>query len=64
LPGKVTLKYKNAYYKLVKKENLEKIKRILKKRKYLDRHIVDKINIEEKQGLPYLYLQVDSYERL
>ncbi len=54
--------YKNTYYSVVTKANLEKIKHILNEHEYYDENTVEQIEYEEKDNLPYFILTVDSAE--
>jgi hypothetical protein len=54
--------YKDTYYRLVTKANLEQIKHILNEHEYYDKNTVEQIEYEEKDNLPYFILAVDSAE--
>ncbi len=54
--------YKDTYYRLVTKANLEQIKHILNEHEYYDKNTVEKIEYEGKDNLPYFILAVDSAE--
>jgi hypothetical protein len=52
--------YKNTYYNLVTRDNLEEVKKIIKNQGYYDSTTIDKIQYRELNGLPYFLLIVDS----
>ncbi len=54
------ISYKDTYYNLVKRENLEGIKRIIKDHGYYDSTSIEKIQYRELKGLPHFFLTVDS----
>jgi len=56
--------YKNIYFSLVKKANLDKIKHILNEAGYYNEDTVEEIEYEEKDNLSYFSLTVDSSEHL
>lgn len=58
------LNYKDAYFKLMKIGNFEEIKKILREQEYYSSCVIDEIELKKEDGLPYLYLLVDSFERL
>ncbi len=58
------LNYKDAYYKFMKIGNFEEIKKILREQEYYSSCVIDEIEFRKKDGLPYLYLLLDSFERL
>ncbi len=55
--------YKKMYYQVVKKSNLVKIKRILKKQGHYDIATIEKIEFNKKDNLPYLCITFDSSEQ-
>lgn len=52
--------YKNTYYNLVTRENLEEIKKIIKFQGYYDSTTINKIQYRELNNLPHFFLTVDS----
>lgn len=52
--------YKNTYYNLVTRDNLEGVKKIIKNQGYYDSTTIDKIQYCELNSLPYFLLIVDS----
>lgn len=52
--------YKDTYFNLVTRENLEMVKKIIKDHGYYDPTTVDKIQYRELDELPHFFLPVDS----
>lgn len=52
--------YKKTYYNLVTPDNLDKIKTLLNKKSHYDPATVARIQYQEENDLPYLFLPVDS----
>ena len=52
--------YKETYFQFISEKNLDQIKIILKNHDYHDPDTIDAIEIREREGVPYLYLFVET----